>query len=66
MTVLNYMAMQREKIAAKHVGETYLYGTDGEAVQVPQRSTYDILSEIDSMQGLNLKERLYARREAGV
>ncbi|MDE6850060.1 MAG: hypothetical protein K2J54_01905 [Clostridia bacterium] len=62
MTVLNYMAKLRRSIEAKHVGETYLLGADGEAVEVPQRSTYDILSELDAMQGLNVKERFYARR----
>lgn len=61
MTVLNYMRMQREKIAARHEGETFLLGPDGEAVEVEQRTAYDILREIDAMQGLNVKERLYAR-----
>lgn len=61
MTVLNYMRMQREKIVARHEGETFLLGSDGEAVEVEQRTAYDILREIDAMQGLNVKERLYAR-----
>ena len=63
MTVLNYMRIQREKIAAKHVGETFLYGAGGEAVEIEQRTAYDILREIDAMPGLNLKERMAAREE---
>lgn len=61
MTVLNYMAKQRESIVAKHAGETFWVNGDEDAVEVPQRSAYDILREIDEMQGLNLKERFYAR-----
>lgn len=64
MTVLNYMAKQRARIAAKHSGETYFFGSFGEAVEVEQRTAYDILKEIDNMQGLNLKERIAAREEA--
>lgn len=60
MTVLNYMRKLRKDIEAKHIGETFLLNAEGEAVEVPQRSTYDILSEIDAMQGLNVKERFYA------
>lgn len=60
MTVLNYMRKLRKDIEAKHIGETFLLSAEGEAVEVPQRSTYDILSEIDAMQGLNVKERFYA------
>lgn len=66
MTVLNYMAMQRERIVAKHAGETFWVTADEEAVEVPQRSAYDILREIDNMQGLNLKERFYAREGVSV
>ncbi len=60
MTVLNYMTKIRKSIEAKHLGETFLLGADCEAVEVPQRGAYDILREIDQMQGLNVKERLYA------
>ncbi|MCM1438432.1 MAG: hypothetical protein NC131_04380 [Roseburia sp.] len=66
MTVLKYMERQREKVAAKHMGETYLFGGDGEAVELPRRSAYDILSEIDAMRGLNVKERFYACGKATV
>lgn len=64
MTVLSYMRLQREKIVARHSGEMFLFGADGEAVEVPQHTAYDILREIDAMQGLNLRERLAAREEA--
>ena len=63
MTVLNYMRKQRERIVARHLGETYLIGAGGEAVEVEQRSAYDILREIDKMQGLNVKERMAAREK---
>ncbi|MCM1546695.1 MAG: hypothetical protein NC033_06660 [Clostridiales bacterium] len=63
MTVLNYMRKQRERILARHTGETFLLGAEGEAVEVEQRSAYDILREIDAMAGLNLKERLRANRK---
>lgn len=65
MTVLNYMANLRERVAKKHLGETYLFGA-GEAVEVPQHTTYDILCELDGIQGLNVKERLYGREETTV
>lgn len=61
MTVLRYMAKQRERLIARHTGETFLFGAGGEAVEIEQRTAYDILREIDSMQGLNVKERLAAR-----
>lgn len=61
MTVLNYMRMQREKIIARHTGETFLFAEGGEAVEIEQRTAYDILREIDAMPGLNLKERMAAR-----
>lgn len=57
MTVLNYMAKQRDRLRDKHIGETYLLDKDGEAVPVDARSAYDILGEIDAMQGLNMRER---------
>lgn len=60
MTVLNYMRLQRERIMARHSGETFLIN-GGEAVEVEQRTAYDILREIDAMPGLNVKERLAAR-----
>ncbi len=60
MTVLNYMRMQREKIIARHSGETFLFGAGGEAVEIEQRTAYDILREIDAMPGLNVKERMAA------
>lgn len=63
MTVLKYFAEQRRKIEAKHEGETFAYGLDEEAVQVTARSTYDILKEIDGLQGLNVKERMLAARK---
>lgn len=66
MTVLNYMRMQREKIVARHTGETFLFGAGGEAVEVEQRTAYDILREIDAMAGLNLKERMAARERVTV
>ena len=66
MTVLNYMRIQREKIIARHVGETFLYAGGGEAVEVPQRTAYDILREIDAMPGLNVKERMAARERVTV
>ncbi len=61
MTVLNYMRKQRERIVARHFGETFLFGSSGEAVEVEQRTAYDILREIDAMPGLNVKERQAAR-----
>lgn len=57
------MRMQRERIAARHVGETYLFGAGGEAVEIEQRTVYDILREIDRMPGFNVKERMAAREE---
>lgn len=60
LTVLKYIAEQRNKLAAKHVGETFVYGLEEEAVQVRSRSVYDILSEIDGLQGLNVRERAFA------
>ena len=60
------MRMQREKIAARHSGETFLFGAGGDAVEVPQRTAYDILREIDAMEGLNLKERMAATESAAV
>lgn len=63
MTVLSYIARQREKVIARHAGETYLLGAEEEAVLVTCRSAYDILGEIDAMRGLNLKERSAARKE---
>ncbi|MDE5766735.1 MAG: hypothetical protein K2I17_06175 [Clostridia bacterium] len=57
MTVLNYMAMIKNKLREKHNGETYLFGRDVEAMPVQSRSAYDILGEIDAMQGLNKSER---------
>lgn len=63
MTVLNYMRKQREKIIARHTGETFLFGGSGEAVEVEQRTAYDILREIDAMPGFNVKERMAAREE---
>ncbi|MDE7163574.1 MAG: hypothetical protein K2O44_05810 [Clostridia bacterium] len=57
MTVLNYMAMQKNRLRRKHTGETFLLGRDDEAVPVLSRSAYDILNEIDAMQGLNTNER---------
>lgn len=59
MTVLNYMAKQREKIVARHSGETFLLA-GGEAVEVKCRTTRDILREIDCLPGLNVRERLTA------
>ena len=73
MTVLNYMKEIRERIAERHIGETFFVSADGEAVKLsggaektesavkPRRTVYDILREIDAMQGLNLKERIAAR-----
>ena len=55
------MRLQREKIVARHMGETYLFADGGEAVEVPQRTAYDILREIDAMPGFNVKERMAAR-----
>lgn len=60
MTVLKYMEKQRERIVARHAGETFLCCAGGETVEVPQGTAYDVLKEIDAMQGLNVKERLYA------
>ncbi|MDE5789084.1 MAG: hypothetical protein K2H78_01575 [Clostridia bacterium] len=57
MTVLKYIAIQKNRLREKHTGETYLLGRDEEAVPVQSRSTYDILGEIDAMQGLNKSER---------
>lgn len=65
MTVLNYMAMQKNRVREKHSGETYLLEKDEEAVPVMSRSTYDILNEIDSMQGLNMRERYSPRNFEG-
>ena len=61
MTVLNYMRKQKDRIVARHLGETFLFGAGGEAVEVTQRTAYDILREIDEMPGLNVKERFAAR-----
>ena len=55
------MRKQRDRIISRHAGETFLFSQDGEAVEVEQRTTYDILREIDAMQGLNVKERFAAR-----
>ena len=57
------MRMQRERIVAKHFGETFLFGDGVGAVEIEQRTAYDILNEIDNMAGLNLKERMAAREE---
>ncbi len=65
MTVLKYITMQKNKLREKHTGETYLFGRDVEAVPVQSRSAYDILNEIDAMQGLNKSERVYGCASAG-
>lgn len=57
MKVMNYIAMLKNKLREKHTGETYLCGKDVEAMPVQSRSAYDILGEIDAMQGLNKSER---------
>ena len=59
MTVLYYMARQREKIINRHAGETFLY-SGGEALQVPQKSAREILREMDGMEGLNVQARIRA------
>ncbi|MDE7379651.1 MAG: hypothetical protein K2N14_01240 [Clostridia bacterium] len=61
MTVLKYMAMQKDNIIKKHLGETFLYTGGSEGVQVVEKSAYEILREIDAMEGLNVKERMSAR-----
>lgn len=58
MTVLSYIEQQRERIRAKHEGDTCVI-FKGETAPVC-RSARDILAEIDALEGLNLNERMYA------
>lgn len=57
MSILNYIAMQGQKIKNRHVGETFLFGEEGDAVIVNTRSVTEILNELNAMQGLNVVER---------
>ena len=66
MRVLEYMAIQRDRIINRHTGEEFLSVAQEETVQMTARTALDILGEIDAMQGLNLKERLSARREYAI
>ncbi|MDE6373910.1 MAG: hypothetical protein K2L72_05355 [Clostridia bacterium] len=62
MTVLKYMAEQRNRLREKHAGETYLFGNGIEGVPVPARSADEILEEMEKLQGLNKSKRLAARK----
>ena len=67
MTVLTYMAIQRDKIRARHSGEEFFFqGTSDKNAPVKldeYRSASVILDEIDGMKGLNVAGRiLFARK----
>lgn len=64
MTVLKYMAEQRNRLREKYAGETYLFGDGIEGVPVSARSAGEILEEMEKMEGLNRKGRLAARKRA--
>lgn len=63
MTVLKYMAMQREKIRQRHSGEEFFFQSAKEKNSPVKmegtRSARVILEEIDGLKGLNVKERIY-------
>ena len=68
MTVLTYMAIQRDKIRARHSGEEFFFqGTSDKNAPVKleeYRSASVILDEIDSMEGLNVAGRvMFARKD---
>ncbi|MGN0807745.1 MAG: hypothetical protein ACI4MN_04785 [Candidatus Coproplasma sp.] len=58
MTVLSYIKAQGERIRDRHEGETCLL-IKGESAPVC-RSAKDILAELNSMEGLNERERSFA------
>lgn len=66
MTILEYMAEQREQIRKRHSGEVYYYQSAKEKsspVLLNERSSERIFEEIDAMRGLNVEgRRFYARR----
>lgn len=60
MTVLSYIAGQKAKIIKKHEGEVYFFGKacgQNSPVKLELRPAGEILREMDSMRGLNKKER---------
>ncbi len=61
MTVLNYIARQRERISKRHEGETFLLGREGEDFRLETRTALDILKELNAVEGLNVREREAAR-----
>ena len=58
MTVLSYIKAQGERIKSKHEGETCVF-FKGESAPVC-RSASDILAELNSLEGLNQRERNFA------
>lgn len=60
MNILNYFEQQKERIRDRHMGDMCIVFGGEEAPAY--RSARDILAEIDSLDGLNLKERIAANR----
>ncbi len=60
MSVLNYMEKQKNRIRTRHEGETFFFGGEVEGLRVETRSAYDILDELNALDGLNTCERLAA------
>lgn len=62
MDIFNYFEMQKRRIRDRHAGDTCIvFGGDSAPVC---RTAWEILAEIDAMQGLNTRERYSAREFA--
>lgn len=68
MTILEYMAQQRDKIRARHSGEEFFF-QNGREMNSPvkleeYRSASVILEEIDQLKGLNMVGRgMFTRKD---
>lgn len=60
MTVLNYMDRQRRRIVERN-GVRASYEEDVLVAGAAARDSYEILAEINALDGLNLRERMAAQ-----
>lgn len=60
MTVLRYMAEQRDRIRSRHCGEEFFFQSAGDKnapVRAKCADAESILAQIDAMKGLNVEGR---------
>jgi len=60
MTILNYFEREKERIRDRHTGDICVVFGGEEAPAC--RTSREILEEINNLEGLNVKERVEARR----